>query len=199
MVSRPKESAALKRRLSRCLVLTLFSVHGSVAGCGSSTTSTPAPDAAGSDLVVECQALATNFEQKCSGDTSQDAVCLWRGYAKLCATGRAQLLIDSMKCLDATTCRTFAYAPDKEQVCLTGIHVRDETQAARSFIQNDCLMCGSSSPSCTTTGLAEIYPYLTDADLSALSACRGSGCPGATPAACESIQAVAGFTCLFGH
>jgi hypothetical protein len=121
-------------------------------------------------LVAECQALAQNFETKCAGNNPRP--CLWSAYVKLCATGQTQLLIDSMKCLASTTCRTFS-DPNSGQACLAQVHANGASTAAKAFISQACSACGQS---CAPAGAEEILPYLSDADLASLSGCDPALC-----------------------
>jgi hypothetical protein len=133
----------------------------------------PSADAgdAGS-LVTQCQAQAQHFATLCAGDDTRP--CMWNAYAQLCATGQTQLLIDSMNCLDQNTCRTFS-DPNEGLSCLNTVHASEETTASTSWIESECMTCGGSMCS-TQVGPAEIFPYLTDADIAALSSCEGSAC-----------------------
>jgi len=158
-----------------------------IVACSSSTDTTVSP------LVAQCQAAANNFATLCAGSAPRP--CFWTAYAKLCATGNTQLLVDSMKCLDNTTCRTFS-DPNQGAACLAMVHTNGETDAAKTAVKVDCMQC--QAPSCdTVTGTAEILPYLPDSDLSALPGCEGTTCDIlAIPASCPSIPELAPFaTC----
>jgi hypothetical protein len=158
------------------------------AVCACSGPSQPAAVGDAGLLVTECQAAANNFATLCAG--SDPRPCLWNAYAKLCGTGQTQLLVDSMKCLDNTTCRTFS-DPNQGESCLAQLHAANETQVAKAAIQSSCNTCGGSSCS-TVTGTAEILPYLTDADLSAFASCNGNAC-NKIASACSSNESIAPF------
>ena len=160
--------------------------------CQQDLASVPSADAsigdaassAGSALIMRCQALANNFAAKCSFDIGR--TCYWGAYAKLCATGETQLLIDSMNCLDSTTCRTFS-DPNQGETCLNNLHTTSQSAAAKAYIQKTCTACGGTGCP-AVNGTAEIFPYLTDADIGALAGCQGSACRLDTIAkACISI------------
>jgi hypothetical protein len=161
--------------------------------CSTGGTGTPGGDggAQPSALVAQCQSLAMNFQTKCAGSAPRP--CLWAAYGQLCKTGRTQLLIDSITCLDATTCRTFS-DPNQAAQCLAGVHGTGESAAARAFLSDTCSACGQTGCSAPPTGTAEIYPYLTDADLMAVAGCRGSACTlDAIDKACAQISDIAPF------
>jgi hypothetical protein len=161
-----------------------------------STSTTPGTGAADSALVGQCEALAQNFADKCAGDDVRP--CLWAGYKKLCSTGQTKLLVDSMNCLDARTCRTFSDPNDGES-CLQRVHGAGETPAAKAAITMQCSACGGTMCS-TVKGTDEIFPYLTDGDLQATSSCAGTtGCTGMMPlpSACQTVPGLAPFACAF--
>jgi hypothetical protein len=149
-----------------------------------------APSTAGDagPLVADCQAAANNFARLCAG--SDPRPCLWNAYAKLCATGRTQLLVDSMKCLNNTTCRAFS-DPNEAASCLAQLHAADQTAAAKSTIQRVCTSCGGSNCS-TVSGVAEVLPYLTDAELVDWGSCSGNQCT-TLAKGCSSNAALAPF------
>jgi hypothetical protein len=98
-----------------------------------------------------------------------------------------------MKCLDATTCRTFSDPNDAAQ-CLANVHATGESAKARAFISGTCSACGQMGCDGAPTGTAEVYPYLTDADLDAVGACRGNACTvDAIDKACAQIADIAPF------
>jgi hypothetical protein len=137
--------------------------------------------------------MAQNFEQKCAGDDVRP--CLWSAYGKLCATGQTQLLIDSMKCLDSTTCRTFS-DPNEGAACLAKLHAMNETPAAKSFIQGACNQCDAGNCG-TVSGTDEVFPYLLDSDFPELGSCGSQlECSGTFPVSCESNQNVGYFSCV---
>ena len=123
-------------------------------------------------LVAQCQQQAQNFATLCAGDDVRP--CMWNAYAALCASGPTQLLIDSMNCLDQNTCRTFSDANGGVS-CLQTTHTSEESTASQNWITEVCSTCGGTNCS-SSIGTAEIFPYLTDADIAALSSCQGSAC-----------------------
>jgi hypothetical protein len=139
-----------------------------IAACGGGGPSAAPPPGS---LVTQCQSLANNFQSKCAGSAPRP--CFWAAYAQLCTTGKTQLLIDSMNCLDNTTCRTFS-DPNEAAACLGTVHASGESAASKSFIENTCAACGQTS--CASTGTGEIIPYLTDDDVTALAHCSGNAC-----------------------
>jgi hypothetical protein len=156
-------------------LLALLALLGACGGPGGLAPVDSGPDAESSDagagpLVAECQALAQNFETKCAG--SNPRPCLWSAYVKLCATGQTQLLVDSMKCLASTTCRTFS-DPNDGKACLAQVHANGASTAAKAFISQACSACGQG---CAPAGTEEILPYLSDADLASLSGCDPALC-----------------------
>ena len=152
----------------------------------------PPTSTASPALIAQCQSMAQNFATKCAGDDQRP--CLWAGYTKLCTVGQTQLLVDSMNCLDATTCRTFSDA-NEGATCLASVQTAGETAAAKMFIQTQCAQCGGSNCA-TAAGTAEIYPYLLDADLSATATCFAATCPAAFPVSCENVPGLTSFACL---
>ena len=152
---------------------------GSAGGAGPTIT-----------LVAQCQALASNFETRCAGDDTRR--CTWGAYAELCGTGQPQLLIDSMNCLESTTCPAFSDA-NAGNACLATVHLSGESTSARTYLETFCTACGGSNCS-TITGTAEILPYLSDADVTSLAGCRGSACTlSALVTSCGSVPGVALF------
>ncbi|HEY1958799.1 MAG TPA: hypothetical protein VGH28_24460 [Polyangiaceae bacterium] len=140
-------------------------------------------------LVAQCETQAQHFATLCAGDDIRP--CLWNAYAKLCATGKTQLLVDSMNCLDQTTCRTFS-DPNEAATCLSNVHATGESQASKDFVQNECTACGNPCP--TIGGDAEIVPYLTDADVASLASCSSGACTiDAVIQQCASVQDVGYF------
>jgi hypothetical protein len=136
-----------------------------------STLDATANDASQS-LIAQCQTMAQNYATLCAGDDVRP--CLWNAYAELCVTGETQLLVDSMNCLDKNTCRTFSDANGGVS-CLDTLHASEESQASQQFIVNNCTSCGDSNCQ-SEVGIAEIFPYLPDADIAALSSCVGTAC-----------------------
>src|SRR5258708_32614379 len=78
--------------------------------CSQAPARNDSPDGAavgqddGGTLVAQCQALAMTFVQNCHDEFSGDALtpdtqreCMWTTYGQICRTGKAQLLLDSMK------------------------------------------------------------------------------------------------------
>ncbi len=137
-----------------------------------STTFDATPNDASQTLIQQCQSMAQNYATLCAGDDVRP--CLWNAYASLCVTGETQLLVDSMNCLDKNTCRTFSDANGGVS-CLDTLHASEESQASQTFIVNDCTACNQTNCQ-AEVGVAEIFPYLTDADIAALSSCAGSAC-----------------------
>ncbi len=169
------------------------------AGCSPTASSTAGHDAGsgpGTDagpLVAQCQQLALNFQTRCAGSAPRP--CLWQAYGRLCATGNTQLLIDSMRCLDASTCRTFS-DPNQGAACLGTVHATGETAAVRGALQALCAACDSG---CTSNPTAEIIPYLADTDLAALPACGARACVlDGLLTACGSVPGIAPFVSCAG-
>jgi hypothetical protein len=200
-----RQSVAYARRMHRAAPLFASSLlvvcaafactSGSQTPASTTSQSGDASSGASSSLVMECQSLAQNFEQKCAGDDVRP--CLWSAYAKLCATGQTQLLIDSMKCLDSSTCRTFS-DPNEGEACLAKLHAMSETAAAKSFLQSGCNECDAGNCG-TVRGTDEIFPYLLDSDFTALGSCASQVmCSSAFPVSCESDQNFGYFSCLAG-
>jgi hypothetical protein len=181
--------------LAIAIATAVFACSSGTTPASSTSQSGDASSGASSSLVTECQSLAQNFQQKCAGDDVRP--CLWSAYAKLCATGQTQLLIDSMKCLDSSTCRTFS-DPNEGESCLAKLHAMSETQAAKSFIQSGCNACDAGNCG-TVSGTEEIFPYLLDSDFSSLGSCASQAmCSSAFPVSCESNQNFGYFSCLAG-
>lgn len=144
--------------------------------------------------VASCQQLAMTMAANCASVPIRQ--CIWNGYAQLCATGNTRLLVESMRCLGTTSCRTFSDANDAV-ACLTAAHAANETPAVRASLQSMCSSCDGGS--CGSAGAtAEIFPYLSDANIALVTACRGSACePETTVMACRMSPAVAPFiACL---
>jgi hypothetical protein len=99
---------------------------------------------------------------------------MWNAYAKLCETGDTKLLVDSMNCLDQSTCRTFSDA-NGGVACLDKIHASEESSASKGYIVDTCTTCMGTSCS-ASVGIAEIFPYLTDGDIAGLPACEKNAC-----------------------
>jgi hypothetical protein len=117
---------------------------------------------------------------------------MWGAYAKLCAAGQTQLLIDSMNCLDGTTCPAFSDA-NAGNACLATVHDGGESATAKAYLKSFCTACAGSNCS-AVTGTAELFPYLSDADVTALANCRGSACTlSALFSSCGSVPGVAVF------
>ncbi len=131
-----------------------------------------APITSDAGLVAECQSQANHFATLCAGDDVRP--CMWDAYAKLCVTGETQLLVDSMNCLDQTTCRTFSDA-NGGVACLDKTHASEESSASQSYITSTCTAC-KETDCAASVGVAEIFPYLTDTDIAALPACQKSAC-----------------------
>lgn len=168
-----------------------------LVGCDDATPAT-ATDATVVDgaviTVASCQQLAMAMAANCASTPIRQ--CIWRGYAQLCATGNTRLLVESMRCLDATTCRTFSDSNGAD-ACLTAAHASSETPAVRAALTSMCTSCDAGM--CSSAGAtAEIFPYLSDANIALVTACRGAACePETTVMACRNSPAVAPFiACL---
>lgn len=123
-------------------------------------------------LVAACQTRASLMATNCSDSDSRP--CSWNAYRELCALGQTQLLLDSMECLSADTCRTFS-DPNESLACLDATHEAGQSATARAVITALCESCGGSD--CDRAwGAAELLPYLSDADLGLFEACRGTAC-----------------------
>jgi hypothetical protein len=152
-----------------------------------------ASDAAGD--VAACEALARTFRDNCeeTNGPTDERVCLWESYARLCRIGNTALLLDAMECLDESTCRTFSDANDGVS-CLQTLHATQQPAALRSFIEGQCAACGGTDCS-AGTATAEIFPYVLASDAPALDTCTTSEtCMLPTiVTACSSVPAVAAF------
>ncbi len=138
----------------------------------------------------ECEVLANTFATNCSDVAAR--ACAWRAYAQLCRIGNASLLLASMRCLDATECRTFS-DPNDGADCLMALHTANQSATARRVITAGCTRCGGTECD-RVISAAEIVPYLIDADIEAMETCGGSACSlDDVIAACSSIPAVAPF------
>jgi len=162
--------------------------------CACTSTSTPADGATTTDggaLVAQCEALAMHMGANCAG--SDPRPCVWEGYRQLCHLGNTQLLIDSMNCLDQTTCRSFS-DPNQGATCLAMVHPMEETSGVRAVDTTICNACGSSGCD-VPQSTGEILPYLSDADANMIAACRGTACTiDAIVAACPMVPGIAPFT-----
>ena len=145
---------------------------GGAGGGGGSGGIGGGDNEASTGLVAQCQKQAQHFASLCAGDDVRP--CTWNAYAKLCQTGETQLLVDSMNCLDQTTCRTFSDA-NGGVACLGKTHASEESSASSDYITSTCTACKQSNCS-ASVGIAEIFPYLTDADIAALATCQKNGC-----------------------
>ena len=143
---------------------------GSNGGAADAGDGSANPDAAA--LVAQCQTQAQHFATLCAGIDVRP--CVWNAYGELCKTGDTQLLIDSMNCLDQSTCRTFS-DPNEGAACLQTLHNSSESASSKQWLVDWCNACGGTSCS-TSFADAEIFPYLTDSDIAALSGCQGSAC-----------------------
>lgn len=162
-----------------------------------STADAPTADAPPSALVAECQALATTFRDNCAGSDARP--CLWDAYASLCATGNTQLLVDSMNCLDRTTCRSFS-DPNEGLACLETVHAAGRTAAVNAAFEATCMACsGVDCGRVQASATAEILPYVSDADIAAFQSCRGSSCSFAEfLTSCASVPSFAAFAACGG-
>jgi hypothetical protein len=160
---------------------------GTDTGTPGADTGTPGADAG--SLVAQCQAMADTLATNCAGSAPRP--CLWAGYRELCAIGNTQLLIDAMTCLDRTTCRTFSDSNGAD-ACLATAHAAESStvQTAVADICNACMGTGCSMPAAT----GEIIPYLSDADVRMIAACRGTACTiDAIVQACPAVPGLAPF------
>jgi hypothetical protein len=179
------------------------------AACSQGSPANGSPDAAAgpsnpSALVAQCQALAKTFSNNCYNEYIGDAltpdterVCIWNAYGQICQTGKTQLLVDSMNCFGQNPhCWTFSDPNDTAQ-CLATVHSAGESSAVRAFLMRLCNDCGGSScDGGVASGQAEVIPYVSDSDLAALNACRGTACTNAAVVAnCGSVPEVALFAC----
>jgi hypothetical protein len=177
------------------------------AACSQSSSSATTDGGAGdgpasSDLVAKCESLATSFAQICNDEYTGDAhtpdterVCIWTTYAQICRTGNTQLLVDSMNCFTGNpSCWIFS-DPNSAAACLASVHASGESAAARALLQDVCTRCGATS--CSTTGQAELFPYVSDSEIAAIRSCLGTGCTNAELLAnCTSVPDVSGiFAC----
>jgi hypothetical protein len=201
------------RRSSRNASAGLFPIAAIVlcGGCGQSTAPIAPSDAAAAEgssispnpeassmrpdsgdaggLVEPCQQLARQFAANCSAERPPDVgrACLWTAYAHLCATGNAQLLLDSMNCFQGNpSCWTFGDC-NTACACLAGVHRAEQSAVARAFIAKQCNLCGGASCG-TVTGRVDVLPYLPDSVLNAFDACFGNTCSNSDAGAhCVSV------------
>jgi hypothetical protein len=150
----------------------------------------PRADDAADPLVTECQRLADVFATHCAGSGLRP--CIWQSYRMLCRTGNTQLLVDSMRCLDETTCRTFSDPNDGEE-CLRTTHQSAWSTTLQSFSTEICTACGGTG--CDgVQPLTEIVPYIPDAEIAELSSCRGEACDlESLLTACRDVHSLAAF------
>jgi hypothetical protein len=148
-------------------------------------------------LVAQCESLAATFVSNCMNEYIQDVyspdtnrMCIWTAYGHMCRTGNTQLLVDSMNCFGTNPhCWTFS-DPNDTAMCLANVHATGESAAAKSFLQQVCAQCGQ--PGCIPAGQAEFFPYVSDTELAAVNACRGTACTSADLLAnCSSVPDVA--------
>lgn len=168
-----------------------------IASLGSGCDSGTVDGDAGTSAIAECEALATTFESNCAG--SDPRPCIWAAYRALCRTGNTEVLLDSMRCLDATQCRSFA-DPNDGEPCLSLIHGADLPVPTAVLIEEACTDCGGAnceawtSPTMAVPGNTEILPFLSSADVAAVSSCRGTECTiDGIIGACGSVPAIAAF------
>jgi hypothetical protein len=173
------------------------------------TDADAAPSADGGPLVAECQALAMTFANTCydeyTGDTltpDTERVCIWQAYAHLCQTGRTQLLLDSMMCFGQNpSCWTFSDSNDAA-TCLNNVHAASPPSPALvAFANQYCGACNTGG-GCADAGAslsgagAELFPYMTDAQLSQTSSCLAdASCNASLPSACTAVPELAIFSC----
>lgn len=136
------------------------------------TSDTPAPTDAPTTVVEACRAAAEGFGTRCAGSAPRP--CVWAAYAELCEDGSTQLLLDSMDCLDDTTCRSFS-DPNEGRACLDTLHTESRSVAASDAIEALCTACGGTTCD-VVSGAIEIFPFLSDADVAAIEGCRGTAC-----------------------
>ena len=156
--------------------------------------STEGPDsgAAPSDaLIEECEAAALHRRDLCSGTR----VCLWEGYRRMCRTGNTQLLVDAMRCLHPTRCRTFS-DPNRARACLERVVGGGTPASARTLLADVCVACGDPPERCTG-GTAEIFPYLTDLETAAVRGClRTCSLRSIVEECAGTVESIGGFTCI---
>lgn len=129
----------------------------------------------GAALVAACQARAAVLSANCEGASGDPIrVCLWAAYGELCETGNAQLLLDSMECLDDTLCRSFS-DPNDGRACLDAAHEAGRSAAADAAITGGCTRCGGVGCD-TVSGALELIPYLSDSEIAALADCGSTSC-----------------------
>jgi hypothetical protein len=135
-------------------------------------------------LVAECQTLAATFVQHCHDEYSGDALapdtqrmCIWTTYGRICETGNAQILLDSMRCFNGNpSCWTFSDS-NSAASCLASVHASEDTPATRAFLAQLCDHCGGSAcDGGAAQGQAELIPYVSSQELSAISSCLGTQC-----------------------
>jgi hypothetical protein len=181
----------------------------SSGGASSGDASDGLTDADAGPLVAQCQALAMSFASTCyneyTGDTltpDTERVCIWQAYAHLCQTGRTQLLLDSMMCFGQNpSCWTFSDS-NSARTCLNNVHAASPPSAALvAFANRYCNACDAGG-GCADAGAslsggeAEVIPYMTDAQLTEISACLAdASCSSSYLPACTAVPELALFTC----
>ncbi len=162
-------------------------------------------------LVEQCQALAMTFASNCYNEYTGDAltpdterVCIWQAYARLCQTGRTQLLLDSMMCFGQNPhCWTFS-DPNDVATCLDGVHAASPPSPALvSLGQQLCAACDAGGGCATDAGAwigggtAEVFPYFSDKQIGQVTSCLvGTSCTNAAFAtACPSVSELGIFSC----
>jgi hypothetical protein len=142
----------------------------------------PAPSCADGgpiDLVAACEAAATDMSTRCGGGSDRE--CEWLAIRDLCATERAEVLLEDMACTAAfssapggTGCRTFS-DPSGAAGCIISAHACfDVTNAAAVAGQVDAAfasLCGSSGGASPLHQAAVPFAALSDETLSDLDAC----------------------------
>jgi hypothetical protein len=177
------------------LLLAAFAPFLTAATCDSSQLQTAELLDAGGEpdpLVATCQSKAMAYATLCQG--MDNRACLWTAYASLCQTGNTKLLVDSMNCLDPNTCRTFS-DPNDGATCLANVHGNEEPDASLTYISRTCARCGGS---CAPAGTSELIPYLSAADLAALTTCGSAACSfQSIVTACSTVSGLALFQSCF--
>jgi hypothetical protein len=160
-------------------------------------------------LVAQCQALAMTFANNCYneyvGDTltpNTNRVCIWQSYAAICRTGRTQLLLDSMMCFGQNpNCWTFSDS-NNAATCLNNLHAATPPSSALvAFATQYCGACNmvggcADAGASLSGGTSEVFPYLTDAQLSQTSSCLAdASCNASLPSSCTAVPELAIFAC----
>ncbi len=140
-----------------------------------------------------------------TGDTltpDSERVCIWQAYAHLCQTGRTQLLLDSMMCFGQNpSCWTFSDS-NNARTCLNNVHAASPASPALvAFATRYCGACdaggGCADAGASLSGAeAELFPYMTDAQLTETSACLAdASCSNTSLPTCTAVPELALFSC----